>query len=56
MNFHQARTLTAQEEMKATMDVHKEMMETAIKSFRSELEETIKHQLEDVLSFVDQKT
>jgi hypothetical protein len=56
IDFHQARTLTAQEEMKATRGVGKERMETAINSVRSELEETIKHRLEDVLSCVEQKT
>jgi hypothetical protein len=41
--------------MKTKMDVHKEKMETAIYSIRSELEETIKHRVED-LWCVDQKT
>jgi hypothetical protein len=42
--------------MKAKMDIHQAKMEAAIHSIRSELEETIKHQVEDVLSCVDQKT
>jgi hypothetical protein len=53
MDFHQTRTLTAQEEMKATMGVLKrERMETAINSIQTDLEETLKHQLEDGLSCV----
>jgi hypothetical protein len=45
-----------QKEMKANMDIHQEKMETAMHSIRSELEETIKYRVEDVLSCVDQKT
>jgi type VI protein secretion system component Hcp len=56
MDIHQARTLSTQEEMKAKMDIHQEKIEAAIHSIRSELEETIKHRLEDVLFCVDQKT
>jgi hypothetical protein len=49
MDTHQARTLTAQAEMKAVMDVCKERVKGAIRSIRSELEETIKHRVEDVV-------
>jgi flagellar biosynthesis chaperone FliJ len=56
MDIHQARTESTQEEMKAKMDIHQEKMEAAINSIRTELEETIKHQVEDILSYVDQKS
>jgi hypothetical protein len=56
MDIQQARTESTQEEMKARMDIHQEKMEAAIHSIWSELEETIKHRVEDVLSCVDQKT
>jgi hypothetical protein len=49
MDIHQARIQTAQAEIKPTMDVHKERVEGAIHSIRSELEETIKHLMEDVV-------
>jgi hypothetical protein len=55
MDIHQARTESTQEEMSDKMDIHPEKTVTAIKSIRSELEETIKHRVEDVLSCVDQK-
>jgi hypothetical protein len=42
--------------MKAKMDICQEKMEVAKHSIQSKLEETIKHQAEDVLSYVDQKT
>jgi hypothetical protein len=48
--------MSTQEEMKAKMDIHQEKMEAAIHSIRSELEETIKHSVEDVLLCVDQET
>jgi hypothetical protein len=48
--------MSTQEEMKAKMDIHQEKVEAAMHSIRSELEETIKHRVEDVLSYVDQKT
>jgi hypothetical protein len=56
MDTHQAWTLIAQEEMKAKMDIHQEMMDAAIHFILFELEETIKHWVEDVLLCVDQKT
>jgi hypothetical protein len=37
------------------VDIHQEKMEVTIHSIRSELEEIIKHWVEDVLSCVDQK-
>jgi hypothetical protein len=55
MDIHQARVMSTQEEMKTKMDIQQEKMETVIRSIRSELEKTIKHRLEDVLSCVDQK-
>jgi hypothetical protein len=42
--------------MKAKMDIYQEKMEAAIHSIRSELEETIRYQVEDDLACVDQKT
>jgi hypothetical protein len=56
MDIHQARTMSTQEDIKAKMDIHQEKMEAAMQSIRSELEETIKYQVEDVLLCVDQKT
>jgi hypothetical protein len=38
------------------MDIHQEKMEATIQSIWSELEEVIKHRVEDVLSCVDQRT
>jgi hypothetical protein len=37
------------------MDIHQEKMEAAIHSIWSELEETIKHRVEDVLACVDKR-
>lgn len=37
------------------MDIHQEKMEAAIQSVQSELEETIKHWVEDILSCVNPK-
>jgi hypothetical protein len=48
MNIHQNRTISTQEDMKAKM-------EAAMHTIRSELEETIKHSVEVVLSCVDRK-
>jgi hypothetical protein len=56
MDIHQARTESIQDEMKAKMDIHQKKMEAAKHFTRSELEETIKLRVEDVLSCVDQKT
>jgi hypothetical protein len=42
--------------MEAKTDIPQEKMEVAIHSIRSELEETIKYRVEDVLACVDQKT
>lgn len=55
MDTHQARTLTTQAEMKVKMDIHQEMMELAVHSIRFELEETSRHRMVDVPSYVDQK-
>jgi hypothetical protein len=41
--------------MKAGMDIHQEKMEAAIHFILFKLEETITHQVEYVLSCVDQK-
>jgi hypothetical protein len=41
--------------MKAKLDLHQEKIKATIHSIRSELEETIKHQVEDILSCVSQK-
>jgi hypothetical protein len=38
------------------MDIHQEKMKAAIHSIRSELDETIKYRVEEVLSYVNQKT
>jgi hypothetical protein len=51
MDIHQTRIESTEEEINTKMDIHKEMMETAIHSIRSELEETIRYQIEDILSF-----
>jgi hypothetical protein len=56
MDIHQAGSVSTQEEMKAEMDIHQEKMEAAIHSIRSELEETTKHRVEDILLCVGQKT
>lgn len=37
------------------MDIHLEKLEAAVHSIQSELEETIKHRVEDVLACVNQK-
>jgi hypothetical protein len=42
--------------MNAKMSMHQEKMEAAINSTRSELQNTIKHRMEDFLSCVDHKT
>jgi hypothetical protein len=52
MDIHQSRTVSAQEDMKVKMDIHQEKMEATIHSIRSNLEETTKHWVEDVLSCV----
>jgi hypothetical protein len=38
------------------MDTYQEKMEATIHSIQSQLEETLKHQVEDILSCVDLKT
>jgi hypothetical protein len=53
MHIHQARTVSTQVEIKAKVDIHQEKMEAAIHSIPFELEETIKHRVKDVLSYVD---
>ena len=44
-----------QAEMKTKMDMHQQKMETAIHSIRSELEETIKHRVEDVPQYAGEE-
>jgi hypothetical protein len=56
MDIYQAKTQSTQEEMKAKMHIHQEKMEALVHFLRSELEETIKHWVEDILSCVDQNT
>jgi hypothetical protein len=48
--------VSTQEEMKSKTDILQEKMEAAMHSIRSQLEETIKHRAEDILSCIDQKT
>jgi hypothetical protein len=55
MDIHQTRTESIQEEIKAKMGIHQEMMESAIQSIQSQLEDTIKRWVEDILPCVDQK-
>jgi hypothetical protein len=43
-------------EMKAKIDIREEKSEASIYSIWPELKETMKHSVEDVLSYVDQKT
>jgi hypothetical protein len=43
-------------DIKATVRASQEIMEATINSIQSELEETIKNRVEDVLSSVDQAT
>jgi hypothetical protein len=47
--------MSTQEEMKTKVDIHQEKMEATIHSIQSELEEGIKHWVEDVLLCNDQK-
>jgi hypothetical protein len=47
MDIYQPRTESAQE-MKVKMDIHQEKMQTTIHSIQSELQETIKHRMEDM--------
>jgi hypothetical protein len=55
IDIHQVRTQFFREEMKAKMDILQEKMEAPIHSNPSELQETIKHRVDYVLSCVDQK-
>jgi hypothetical protein len=55
LDIHQARTMSTRE-MRAKMAIHQEKMEATIHSIQSKLDEIIKHQVEDVPSYVDQKT
>jgi hypothetical protein len=48
MDIHKAKAVSTQE-MKTKMDIHQEKMEAMIHSIWSELEQTIKHQVEDIL-------
>jgi hypothetical protein len=48
-DIHHARPTSTQEEMKAKMDTHQKKMGAAIYSTWSELKETIKHRVEDVV-------
>jgi hypothetical protein len=56
MDIHQARPESTQEETKAKMNIHQEKMEAAIHSTQSELDEAIKHWMEDILLYIDLKT
>jgi hypothetical protein len=56
MDIHQVRTMFTQEGMEAKMDMYQEKVEAATYYILSELEETIEHWLEDILSCVEQKT
>jgi hypothetical protein len=67
MDIHHDRTQSTQEEIETKMNTYKEITEAAkrkgleeiwagISCIRAELEETIKHRLEDVLVFLDQGT
>jgi hypothetical protein len=56
IKVNQAKTEFTQEEMNAKMDMHQENMEATMHSIRSELEETIKHEMEDILSYVNLQT
>jgi hypothetical protein len=49
MDIHQVRTVSTQEEMKAKMDAHHEKIEAIVHSIWSELEETLKHQVGDIM-------
>jgi hypothetical protein len=55
MDVHQARTVSNQEKMQAKMDIHQEKIEAAIYFIWSELEDAIKHRVEEILSCVNQK-
>jgi pyrimidine operon attenuation protein/uracil phosphoribosyltransferase len=55
MDLHEARTMSTQEEMKAKVGICQEKMEATIHSIWSELEERIKHWVEDVLLCINQK-
>jgi hypothetical protein len=55
MDIQQARTIYIQEEIKAKMDIYQEKIEAAIYSIWPE-SEAIKYRVQDVLSFVDQRT
>jgi hypothetical protein len=54
MDIHQSRTESPQEQMKAKTVVHQEKMKAAIFTIRPQLEETVKHRVENVLLRVDQ--
>jgi hypothetical protein len=56
MDIHQARPESSQEETKPKMNIHQEKMEAEIHSILYELDVTIKHWVEDVLSCIDLKT
>jgi hypothetical protein len=56
IDIRQARIVSTQEEMEAKIDIPQEKLEAAVHSIWSELEETVKHGVEDDLLCVDQKT
>lgn len=56
MDIHQARTEPTPEVIKAKMDIQQGKMEATVHPIQSELEETIKFWVEDVLLRVVQKT
>jgi hypothetical protein len=55
-DIRQVRTEPIQKEIKAKIGIHLAKTEATIHYIRSELEKTIKYQVEDVLSCVDQNT
>jgi hypothetical protein len=56
MDSHQSRPVSTQEWMMTKIHIHQEKAETATHSIRSELGETMKHRVTDVLLCVNQKT
>jgi hypothetical protein len=53
---HVGAKIKTGQETKVTVSAIQEKMETAISSIWSQMEETIKHQMEDILVLVDQQT
>lgn len=55
MDIHQART-RVHSKRNYKLDIHQEKLEASVHSVWPKLKETIKHQMEDVLSCVNQQT